>query len=84
MDDSDRTESREPLVTIPEHLVFAQAQITRGRVAYAIGTSVSTRAGRSVLALVELRTLVRGSYTLSLRRWSRGRWIAHDVTMAIA
>jgi hypothetical protein len=62
---------------------FALATLSRGGVVYATGTSSKTVRGRLRLVLTELRPLLPGRYTLTLRQRHGRRLIVRRVTIAI-
>ena len=60
-----------------------RATISRGRVVYARGTSLTLGGGRWLLLLTENRGLEPGHYTLTLRSRHNDRWSTRRATIAI-
>ncbi len=60
-----------------------RATISRGRVVYATGTSLTIGGGRWLLLLTEQQGLERGRYTLTLRSRHNGRSSTRRATIAI-
>jgi hypothetical protein len=61
----------------------SMATISRGRVRYAIGTSVTPRRGRLRILVTELRPLTRGAYALTLRRRHGHRLVVRRMSIAL-
>jgi hypothetical protein len=60
-----------------------RAKISRGRVVYATGTSLTIGGGRWLLLLTERRALDPGRYTLTFRSRYNGRWSTRRATITI-
>lgn len=60
-----------------------RATISRGRVVYATGTSLTIGNGRWLLMLTEQRGLESGRYTLTLHSRHDGRWSTRRAALAI-
>jgi Glycine rich protein len=59
------------------------ATLTRGRIVYAAGTSITITNGERQLLLQRLRPLRGGRYTLTLRRHAHPRWSTRRLTITI-
>ena len=70
-------------VNVTVSVSSGRATISRGRVVYATGTSLTLGDGRWLLLLTEKRRLEPGRYTLTLRSRHNGRWTIRRATIAI-